>query len=114
MTNLQLALLKFREAKSLSQEQLATLLQTSRSAIANWESGRSQPRPEQFKIISETLNCSTDYLLGGTNEPTPPKKKLSNIQVAFYNQSDKLTDELLEEVIKYMKYLETKGKEDGE
>ena len=57
---------KFKAARKeagLSQEQLATKLGVSRSAVAKWESGKGLPDVSNLKVIAQLLDVSIDYLL---------------------------------------------------
>ena len=62
-------LLRARKAKGMTQEQLAELLQTSRSNISHWENGRTLPDIETVKRLSRILGCN--FLDG--REPTEAK-----------------------------------------
>jgi len=52
-----------RKQAGLSQEQLATKINVSRSAIAKWESDKGIPDIENLKNIARLLNVSIDFLL---------------------------------------------------
>lgn len=52
-----------RKKKGLSQEQLGEYINVTRQTISNWELGETTPNPEQLKLLSKTLNVSTDELL---------------------------------------------------
>jgi transcriptional regulator with XRE-family HTH domain len=54
---------KLRKEHDLSQEELAKILETDRSNVANWET-RRQPDYEVVKKIAAFFNVTTDYLLG--------------------------------------------------
>lgn len=56
-----------RANKGLSQQKLADLIGVSRSTIAMWETGGSQPDNESLKKVSNVLQVTTDYLLGNDN-----------------------------------------------
>ena len=47
----------------LSQEELATKISVSRSAIAKWETDKGMPDVANLKAIAFALNVSIDYLL---------------------------------------------------
>ena len=64
---------KIKEARKkagLSQEQLASKLNISRSAVAKWETDKGIPDIENLKAISQLLNVSIDYLLDNEQELT--------------------------------------------
>lgn len=52
----------------LTQDQLAKALNTSGQSIRDWESGRSKPSPDMLLKMSDLFGCTTDYLLGRSNE----------------------------------------------
>ena len=57
--------LKFlRNEKNISQEELAKLLNISRTSITNYELGRNEASTQVLDKLSEIFNCSIDYLLG--------------------------------------------------
>lgn len=69
---------ELREQRQLSQEQLAEALSIPRSTIAHYESETGSlrlPRPERLQQIADFFQVSTDYLLGRTDDPTPPPKR---------------------------------------
>jgi repressor LexA len=55
---------KVRLGNGYSQNSLAEKIKVSRSTIAMWETGKSQPDNESLKTLSKVLNVSVDYLLG--------------------------------------------------
>lgn len=63
-----------RKAKSISQEQLADIMNVSRQAVSKWESGQSQPDLENIIALSDYFAVSTDYLLKG-EEPQPAENQ---------------------------------------
>ena len=60
MKNLQI----IRKQKEISQLKLANMLGVSRSTIAMWESGASQPDHETLIKLAKIFEVSTDFLLG--------------------------------------------------
>lgn len=62
--------LKFlREQKGLTQEELASILNISRSALSLWEIGKREPNQETLRLFAEYFDVSVDYLLGRTDNP---------------------------------------------
>ena len=56
-----------RARKGITQKQLADVLGlTTSHTIANWESGRRNPNPQQLVTMADYFDCSIDYLLGRT------------------------------------------------
>ena len=44
-------------------QQLAKMMNVTKSTISSWESGNSSPKPSQIKELSDILHVPTDYLL---------------------------------------------------
>ena len=66
--NLQL----LRKQHNMSQLKLATAIGVSRSTVAMWENGSSQPDNSMLIKLSELFNVSVDYLLGRDETPSSP------------------------------------------
>lgn len=64
-----------RLKKELTQENIANILNVSRSTISNWEIGRSYPDLESVVALSDLYNISLDEIL---REDEDMVKKLSN------------------------------------
>lgn len=54
---------KLRKDRGITQEELASELYVSRTAISKWESGRGYPNIDSLKAISEFFSVSVDDLL---------------------------------------------------
>lgn len=62
---------ELREEKGLTQMQLAEILNISKSAIANYESGLREPKDNQlWKKIASYFNVTVDYLMDIPDIPT--------------------------------------------
>lgn len=57
---------ELRMDKNMNQEDLAAVLNISRSALANWESGNRRIDIETLVVIADYFEVSCDYLLGRT------------------------------------------------
>lgn len=56
----------FRNARmsaNLTQSDVATRLNVSRTTVAMWETGKSMPRAELLPKIADILGCTVDELL---------------------------------------------------
>ena len=65
-------MIRLKESRSsigYSQQKLAEKIGVSRSTIAMWETGGSQPDNEALVKLSSVLDVSIDYLLGQTPNP---------------------------------------------
>ena len=58
---------ELRERYGYSQEELAKLLNTSRSRIANYEQGIREPDMEMQETLADFFNVTLDYLFGHSN-----------------------------------------------
>ena len=59
---------ELRKENGLTQKQLANKLQTTNSAVCDWERGRTQPDLETLAKIASLFSVPSDYLLGLTDE----------------------------------------------
>ena len=57
-----------RQARGLSQEQLAQQLEVSRQAVAKWESGKGFPSAERLLYLGQVLDIPAEALLGRAEE----------------------------------------------
>ena len=55
---------ELREAKSLSQDQLAEKLNVTKQAISQYERGVRKPSMPMLEALCDFFNVSSDYLLG--------------------------------------------------
>lgn len=52
-----------RNAKLMSQHELAVAIGATKAAVQNWESGKSQPYPRHQKALSELLGIDVHAAL---------------------------------------------------
>ena len=74
MTDLEAQAKRIREARrerGLTQEQLATATGVSRSAVAQWETGRAGQITGNLSRIATVLGISVEWLLYGANKRAP-------------------------------------------
>ena len=69
MTKFSARIKQIRMDKKLTQKQMAALLSTTERNYQYYEAGTREPSLETFIKIADTLNVSTDYLLGRTDRP---------------------------------------------
>lgn len=98
--------------KKITAKQLTSSVGLSASAITEWKKGKAKPSAAALQKIAAYLDCSVDYLLGNTTDPTPAhKKSISDaqaseilrqkfIQHGIIKEGDNLTDEQLEDYLK--------------
>lgn len=67
-----------RNARGITQEQLADAVGVSRQAVSKWEAEQSVPDLERVVAMAEYFDVTTDYLLRGI-EPAPKKGSGSRV-----------------------------------
>ena len=55
-----------------SQSELASIAEIDNTLISDYERGKGNPTAVTLKALSQALGTSSDYLLGMTDDPTPP------------------------------------------
>ncbi|MDD4754018.1 MAG: helix-turn-helix transcriptional regulator [Desulfitobacteriaceae bacterium] len=116
-----------RELKGLRQEDLAQAINSTKSTISQYESGKREPDLSNLAIIASQLSTTTDWLLGLTDDPEISSKPsldddidLDNIRIAAHDEgSEPIIEEeesklkkLIREVI--MEVREERRKEEEE
>lgn len=61
-----------REARGWTQVRLAQETGIPRATLANYESGRREPDLETIQRLAQALGTSMSYLVGETEDPSPP------------------------------------------
>lgn len=94
--NLSVRLKELRMSQNLSQADVAKKLEISPSIISGYETGERTPSTENLLALSYLYKCSTDYLLGKSND-----------KPFIVLDTDGLTSEqveVLQDLIKVMKH----------
>jgi transcriptional regulator with XRE-family HTH domain len=86
-----LRLKQLREQNGYSQEELAKLLNTSRSRIGMYEQGRRQPDFEMQEAIADLFNVTIDYLFGRKDEELLEADNVKALEL--YHQYQNLSPE---------------------
>ncbi len=85
-------LVELRKKKGLTQEELASALFVSRTAISKWESGRGVPNIESLKAVSKFFCVSIDELLSSdellTIADEDSKKRETHIRDLIFSLFD--------------------------
>lgn len=61
-----------RIAAGLSQKYVATTLGIAGPSVSNWESGKTNPTPDNYVALASLLGVSVDFLLGNDSANTEP------------------------------------------
>ena len=75
----------------LSQKYVAMTLDVAAPSVSNWESGKTQPTPENLKRLASLFGVTVDYLLGDEQmlieetkkQPTAQGDELDNSLVSM-------------------------------
>lgn len=60
-----------REKRGLSQEELGNMINAAKSTISQYELGKRKPDTDILKQFAILFGCTTDYLLGLSDQPRP-------------------------------------------
>ena len=86
---------RFRKLRGLTQQQVADALKIQKSAYQRYEHDKVIPAATLILNLADLFNVSTDYLLGRSDEPRPPKfdeKTLNLIRAMQAFQSPPTTE----------------------
>ena len=65
---------RFRQERGLTQQQVADAIKIHKQAYQRYEYGTHIPSAAVLVNLADYFNVSTDYLLGRTDNPSPPAK----------------------------------------
>lgn len=100
-----------RIEKGKTQKEMAKDLGTTDVTIGRYEAGTREPKTDVLNALADYFDVSTDYLLGRTDERKPQKERFQNvdsISAHRIGKIEKLSDEALDQLDDYIKYLELK------
>ena len=108
MTNLK----KLRESRNLTQIKLSVEVSVSQELISAYELGKNKPNVENLIKLADYFNCSTDYILDRTNNPTVIKDKTKKeIELnTILNKYECLSSENKKLFNEYLEFLMNKNK----
>lgn len=69
---------KLRTNRKLTQEELGKLVNVTKVSISGYENGHRSPDTDTLQKLADTLDTSTDYILGRTESPDLSNNKKSN------------------------------------
>ena len=79
---------KLRRERKMTQEELANIMNVSRSVVGNWEASLRAPTTEQYCELAALFDVKTDYLVGKDSA-----KKFINVPEDEYFDMKKLNEE---------------------
>lgn len=95
---------KARKNKNYTQDKLAKLLGVSRSTVAMWESGSSQPDNRLLSVLADILDVSVDYLLGREDRQPTLDEQLEGINFALSGEIRDLNDAEKQDILDYIRF----------
>ena len=106
---------ELRQERGLSLRELDTKLREldknaaiSFTALGQAERGLRTLNNNDLKVLTEFFGVSADYLLGFSDDKTPPQNQLKGTQLALYNGTKDLTDEQLNEILNFVEFVKSK------
>ena len=88
------------EENHVSAKQLSLATGISQSNFTEWKKGRSNPKLEALKQISEFFNVPVEYLTGQDGAP-------GDLDLKLKAELQQLTDEQKQDVLKYIRFLKS-------
>lgn len=108
---------ELRKKSGLTQSDLSEQLnknfgiKTDRATVSNWERGASIPVTSTLQCLAKLFNVSLDYLTSNVDSEEEKKKK---IKAALFSGSTTVTDEMLDELMKFAQYIEKREADKNE
>lgn len=106
---------ELREEKDLTQNDVATAINTTRTNIGRWEKGLNEPTSGFIIQLANFFEVTTDYLLereddfGNITIKNPPTEKLSAEDKELLEYFHTLTKSEKIQVTEYTRYLSERG-----
>jgi transcriptional regulator with XRE-family HTH domain len=89
-----------RKNENLTQKELANILHVDQTTISTWENDKVVPTGEMLCKIADFFNCTTDYLLGRTeNTQNGIEKSAENTEEFIYSINKEEQDLTREEIV---------------
>ena len=101
-----------RKEKRLTLIELSQKVNINKTSIARYETGEVEMKADVLQMFANFFNVSTDYLLGKTDDrnATAAAPELEGVKLALYNQTEELTEEQLQDVLKFVEFIKNKDK----
>lgn len=113
MDNIVTKILSLMNSKGIVAFRLEKECNLSNGTIKNWKAGKARPSLDAVTKIAEYFNVSVDYLVGKTDNPTPPTSEEGTIAVpdkygdvlVALNEGDKdLTQDDIDQIVRFIKF----------
>lgn len=106
-----------RKQHNLSMKELGKIVGVAESTISLYENEKREPDLATLTRIADYFNVSVDYLLGReaeqeaqTTRPLQIPDKYKDVLVAFHGGADDLTQDDIDDVVKYIEFLKNRKK----
>ena len=103
---------ELRKKHKLTQEKVSQLTGVDRTTVNKWETINAVPNAEILKTLADYFNVTIDYLVGRTDtlDSVVIPRPLNDIQFAFHGGLDGLTQDDIEDVVKFVEFIKSKKK----
>lgn len=92
-------ILDLRKQLNLSQKELAERTGITEATLSRYENNLREPKAEIITKISDVLECSTDYLLGRTDNKKDYTKCNNSKTIVYKKMEEKIMERLSDEGI---------------
>ena len=105
---------ELRKKANITQDRFSQIIGVARSTLAMYETDKSEPDFNTLQKIADYFGVTTDYLLG-REQPVEKQKisvpeKYKDVMVAFQDGAENLTQEDIDDVVKFIEFLKNKKK----
>lgn len=84
---------ELRQLHGYTQKDLAELLNCTDVTISRYETGKNEPDTNTIARLCDIFNCTSDYLLGLSNEPTAQLPRGEELKSELQRMIDELSPE---------------------
>lgn len=105
---------KARKRCGLTQRQLADLVGAKHNSVSNWETGQNEPDTQTIRKLCDTLSVTANDLFGSDNGTASPSISRDEPKIALFEGDDKVTEDMLREVLDFAQFVKEKYRKKGE
>lgn len=110
---------KTRKERNLTMKEVGIAIGVGESTISQYETGKRQPDQQTLLKLADYFGVTVDYLLGREADPERDEKpqlhipdKYKDVLVAFEGGPDDLTQDDIDDVVKYIEFVRARKKKD--
>lgn len=70
---------RLQKEKGYTNRYIAAVIGVNENTVSRWVSGKRQPGALSLNQLAATLEVSLDYLMGTTDDPTPPSSEIGEL-----------------------------------